>query len=42
MIMKRLLTFVVLALAVITPFAAAELTADAGVCIPPAVIQALS
>jgi hypothetical protein len=40
--MKRLLTFVLLAVAVVTPFAAAELTADAQVCLPPAVSQALS
>jgi hypothetical protein len=40
--MKRLLTFLVLALAITTPFAAAELAATAHLCIPPAVIQALS
>jgi hypothetical protein len=41
-ITKRLLTFALLALAMITPFAVAELTADAHVCIHPAVTQALS
>jgi len=40
--MKRLLTFLLLAAAAGTPFAAAELTAKADLCIPPAVIQALS
>ncbi|MGQ0546907.1 MAG: hypothetical protein ACT4P3_16500 [Betaproteobacteria bacterium] len=40
--MKRLLTFALLTLAVTTPFAAAELTANADLCIPAAVVQALS
>ena len=40
--MKRLLTFALLAVAVTMPFAAAELTAKAHLCIPPAVTQALS
>jgi hypothetical protein len=39
---KRVLTFVLLAAAAGTPFAAAELIADADLCIPPAVTQALS
>jgi hypothetical protein len=40
--MKRLLTFVLLAVAVVTPFAAAELTANAQVCMPPAVIHSIT
>jgi hypothetical protein len=40
--MKRLLTFALLALAVAAPIAVAELAADAHVCIHPAVTQALS
>jgi hypothetical protein len=40
--MKRLLTFALLALAMATPFAVAELTAKTQVCIPPAVTHALS
>ena len=40
--MKRLLTFSLPALALSTPFAAAELAANTDLCIPPAVIQALS
>jgi hypothetical protein len=40
--MKRLLTFALLALAIAAPIAVAELAADAKICIHPAVTQALS
>jgi hypothetical protein len=42
--MKRLLTLVLLSLLVGTAYAGAQLTAQEGkaVCIPPAVVQALS
>jgi Ni/Co efflux regulator RcnB len=40
--MKRLLTLLLLALAVAAPMALAEFAADAHVCLHPAVTQALS
>ena len=42
--MKRLLTLLLLALLIGSAYAGAELTSQAGkvVCIPPAVVQALS
>jgi len=40
--MKRLLTFVLLALAIAAPIAVAELAEGAKICIHPAISQALS
>jgi hypothetical protein len=39
---KRLLTFALLAAAVATSLAAAELTESVQLCLPPAMLQALS
>jgi hypothetical protein len=39
---KRLLTFALLAVAVATSLAAAELTEGTRICLPPAMLQALS